>query len=369
MKQGFWIGSAVVLGVLGTAALLTMRSDEQPKAEASGPAPAMTVTTTTPGTREWPAELVANGAVEAWQEATIGAQLGGLRVREVLVDVGTNVRRGQLLASLDDSTLRAQRAELAAAVAEAEAAARQAQANRDRALAVKASGALSQQQVQQYVTESEVAIARIESARARLRSNEVELGFTRISAPDDGVISQRMATVGSVTQPGQELFRLVRQNRLEWRAQLTAEQVARVRPGQTAEVTLPGGGTVRGTVRQVSPTLDPQSRIALAYVDLEPGSVARAGMYLPGRLRLGAGRSLAVPATSVVMRDGRTLVFTVEQARGGTARVAARRVETGRRVGTEIEILEGIDDGASLVVEGAGFLNDGDLVRVVAPEA
>jgi RND family efflux transporter MFP subunit len=287
----------------------------------------------------------------------------------VLVDVGTNVRRGQLLASLDDSTLRAERAELAAAVAEAEAAARQAAANRDRALAVKASGALSQQQVQQYLTESEVAVARIDSARARLHSNAVELEFTRILAPDDGVISQRAATVGSVTQPGQELFRLVRQNRLEWRAQLTAEQVARVRAGQVALVTLPDGGTVRGTVRQVSPTLDPQSRIALAYVDLEPGSVARAGMYLPGRLQLGAGRSLTVPAASVVMRDGRTLVFTVEQAPGGSARVAARRVETGRRVGTEIEILGGIDAGAALVAEGAGFLNDGDLVRVVAPGA
>jgi RND family efflux transporter MFP subunit len=228
---------------------------------------------------------------------------------------------------------------------------------------------LSQQQVQQYLTESEVAIARIDSARARLHSNEVELGFTRIVAPDDGVISQRTATVGSVTQPGQELFRLVRQNRLEWRAQLTADQVSRVRVGQTALVTLPGGGTVRGTVRQVSPTLDPQARIALAYVDLEPDPVARAGMYLAGRLQLGAGRSLAVPATSVVMRDGRTLVFTVEQTTGDNARVAARRVETGRRVGTEIEILGGIDADASLVVEGAGFLNDGDLVRVVAPDA
>jgi multidrug efflux pump subunit AcrA (membrane-fusion protein) len=92
-------------------------------------------------------------------------------------------------------------------------------------------------------------------------------------------------------------------------------------------VTLPDGGTVRGTVRQVSPTLDPQSRIALAYVDLEPGPVARAGMYLPGRLQLGEGRSLAVPAASVVMRDGRTLVFTVEQAPGGNARLQ-RRVET-----------------------------------------
>jgi RND family efflux transporter MFP subunit len=369
MKSRFWIGSALVLGVLGAAAVLLTGTDEQPMAAGRGPAPAMTVTTTTPGERNWPSELVANGAIEAWQEATIGAQLGGLRVREVLVDVGTTVRRGQLLATLDESTLRAQRAELAAAVAEAEAAARQAQANRDRALAVKASGALSQQQVQQYVTESEVAVARIDSARARLHSNEVELGFARILAPDDGVISQRTATVGSVTQPGQELFRLVRQNRLEWRAQLTAEQVTRVRQGQTALVTLPDGGTLRGTVRQVSPTLDPQSRIALAYVDLEAGSVARAGMYLPGRLQLGEGRLLAVPAASVVMRDGRMLVFTVEQAPGGNARVAARRVETGRRVGTEIEILGGIDASASLVVEGAGFLNDGDLVRVVAPDA
>ena len=100
----------------------------------------------------------------------------------------------------------------------------------------------------------------------------IDLGGTKIEvavlAPDDGVVSVRSATVGAVVAPGTELFRLIRQGRLEWRAEVAATDLARLSVGQNVRVQPVGGPALTGTVRMVAPTLDPQTRNALVYVDL-----------------------------------------------------------------------------------------------------
>ena len=178
-------------------------------------------------------------------------------------------------------------------------------------------------------------------------------------------ISARTATVGAVVGAGTELFRMVRKGRLEWRAEVTATELGRIKPGAKVSVTAASGATVQGTVRMIAPTVDPQTRNALVYVDLPAGSELRAGMYARGEFALGSSDALTVPQEALVVRDGFTYVFVV----GADQRVQQRKVQTGRRVADRVEVLSGLQADASVAVRGAGFLNDGDLVRVAAPPA
>ena len=197
-----------------------------------------------------------------------------------------------------------------------------------------------------------------EPVRQRLRQ-----GFTRVLAPDSGVISSRSATVGAVVPAGTELFRLVRQGRLEWRAEVVGQDLARIRSGQRVQVTSNAGTVVEGTVRSVAPTLDPAKRVALVYVDLPGGTDnggLKAGMYASGQFILGEVDGWLVPQTAVVSRDGFNYVFAV----ASQGKVLQRKVTLGARQGELVQVLEGVDGELPLVQSGAGFLNDGDLVRV-----
>ncbi|WP_295443366.1 efflux RND transporter periplasmic adaptor subunit [uncultured Thiodictyon sp.] len=324
------------------------------------PRPALAVTLVSPRTADWPRMLEASGGLFAWQEGVIAAETGGLRVVEVAVDVGDRVRRGQVLARLDQETVKAQLAQQEARVAQVRTAAAEARANGDRARNVKDKGAMSEQQVTQYLIAEEGAKANLAAAEAALEMERIRLADTRVLAVDDGVISARGATLGTVVQPGTELFRIVRQGRVEWRAELTAAQLAQIRPGQEAEIRLPGGESVTGKVRIASPTLDATTRYGLVYVDLPPDSVARPGMFAQGTIRVGASQALTLPESSVVLRDGSSFVFEVL----ADDRVAQRKVETGRRAAGQVEILSGLNSAARVVESGGAFLADGDLVRV-----
>jgi RND family efflux transporter MFP subunit len=169
--------------------------------------------------------------------------------------------------------------------------------------------------------------------------------------------------VGALTQPGQELFRLIRGNRLEWRAEVTASELSRIAPGMSATLRLPGGGEVTGKVRTIAPTVDPQTRNAIVYVDLPAtaDSPARAGMFARGEFDLGRTPALTLPQTAVIQREGFAYAFRV----GPDNRVSEVKIGIGRRVGDRVEVTQGLDESAQVVASGAGFLADGDLVRVV----
>jgi RND family efflux transporter MFP subunit len=329
------------------------------------PPPALTVTAVKVEGEMWPEEVRAAGAIEPWQEAVVGAQIGGQRIVEILAEVGDQVAAGQVLARFDAARLRAQEAELVATVEQMRAALREAEANRDRALALKERALLSEQDVTRQVTQADVARAQLAAAEARLATQRLEVQYTAVVAPDAGVVSARSATLGAVAQPGEELFRLIRQGRLEWRGELTAQQLARVEVGNAVELALPGGERATARIRQIAPSLRNATRLALVYADLPAGGAARAGMYAEGTVLLAESAAVVVPAASVVIRDGRNYVFALA-GDDGRANVAAKQVEVGRRVGDAVEIREGLEPGVRIVEQGAGFLNDGDVVRVVA---
>jgi RND family efflux transporter MFP subunit len=362
-------GLALLL-VAGTAGVLaTGRAADDKKSNA--PRPALTVTTTRPENARMPLRLAANGNVAAWQEAVIGSESNGLRLQDVRVNVGDVVKKGEVLAVFDAAAVRADLAQAEATVQEADANASAASADAKRARTLKNSGALSEQQITQYMTTERAARARVAAAKATVAQQSLRLKYAEVLAPDSGVISARNATVGAVGGVGMEMFRMIRQGRLEWRAEVTAAELPRVKPGAKAEIKTAGGGSVRGTVRMVAPTVDAQSRVALVYVDLPPmmksDAPLKAGMFASGSFELGQSNALTVPQQAVAVRDGFPYVFRLN----ADSRVSQVKVSTGRRIGDRVEVLDGLAPDAQVVISGAGFLNDGDLVRNVpaAPAA
>jgi RND family efflux transporter MFP subunit len=360
-----WTWAAAVLLLAGGAATaLVVRAADGKAADAAATAPAkpaLSVAIATPERVALPTTVAATGNIAAWQEAVIGSEASGWRLAEVRVNVGDRVRRGQVLASFAAALPQADLAAVRAQVAEAEALLADARANAERARGLAASGALSAQQINQYLTAESTAAARLEALRAGAKVQELRLAQAQVLAPDDGVISARSATVGAVVGAGQELFRLIRGGRLEWRAEVAADDLARLAPGQRVRVQPSGGEPVEGRVRVVGPTVDVATRNGLVYVDLpRPGS-ARAGMFARGEFELGSTPALTLPAGAVLLRDGFAWVFKV----GADGRVEQVKVTVGRRSGERIEITGGLDPAARVVASGGSFLADGDLVRVV----
>lgn len=450
--------------------------------------PALTVTSVSPQKDSWDTTIQADGVISPWQEAMIAAEIGGLRITEVLVDVGEEVKKGQPLAKLSQETVQADIAQQQAVINQAKAEVLKAQAgvsqseagviqaqsgvtqaeaglvqanasisqaqaalgqaeagvtqanaglvqananyneakaNADRARQLKTSGALPMQQVDQYITGEATARAGIDSQKATissqkaaldaqkagvtaqkaglaakqaevksqeaavessrlavkaqqavleaqnaalkvqqaaLKSQEIRLGQTTILAADDGVVSSRTAALGSVVQTGAELFRLIRQNKLEWRAEVSSNDLGQIREGQTASVTINTGEVIEGQVRLISPQLDANTRRALVYVSLPTGSTARAGMFVQGTIRQGQTEALTVPQAVVILRDGRHIVFEI----GADNRVIQHEVKIGRRVQDRVEILSELPADVKLVATGGAFLNDGDLVQLAS---
>lgn len=358
---------AVVALILGATAIFSSRSGAGADKKVAATKPALTVTTVQPVQASFPIRLMANGSIAAWQEAIVGSETNGLKLLEVRVNVGDRVRAGDVLATFALDSVRAEVAQTRASVSEAEANAADAAANAEKARTLQASGALSEQQINQYMTAEKTAQARLESARATQAVQQVRLRQTRLLAPDDGIISARTATLGAVVGTGTELFRMIRGGRLEWRAEVTSSELGRLAAGTPATVVASNGTEVKGRVRMIAPTVDVQTRSALVYVDLpasgRSGSAPMlAGMFAKGEFDLGNSPALTIPQQSVVIRDGFSYVFLLNS----NSQVSQVKVQTGRRLGDRVEVTAGLQPDAELVASGAGFLNDGDLVSKVA---
>jgi HlyD family secretion protein len=365
LRPNWIVQTAVAAASLAALATWVQAADDKPATGAPAAQAALTVTTTTPQTATLATKLSANGNIAAWQEAVVGTESNGLRLAEVRVNVGDVVKKGQVLATFAADTVQAELNQTRAAVGEAEATLAEAEANAQRARELQTTGALSAQQINQYLTAERTARARLDAQKAMARLQELRLRQTQVLAPDHGVISARSATIGAVMPAGTEMFRLIRQGRLEWRAEVPSSDLPRLKPGMAAQVTLPTGGSVTGKVRMVAPTVDDKTRNALVYVDLPSSADARAGMFARGDFEVGSGQALTLPQSAVVLRDGFSYVLKV----GADSKVAQIKVAVGRRVGDRVEVTNGVDANAKVVASGGAFLADGDLVRVVDASA
>ena len=353
---------AASLAISGVLAVL-QTNHASAKDEARAARAALTVNTVKPVLDKWPVTIPATGSLAAWQEAVIAAETGGLRITDLYVDIGSVVHRGQKLAQLAQDLVQADLEQQQARVAQARAELAEARANADRARGVIGSNAMSEQQINQYIIGQDKAQANLAAAEAQLKNSQIRLAQTSIVAVDDGVISARGATLGTVVQVGTELFRIVRQNRIEWRAEVMADQAASIRSGQKARLQLSNGESMVGAVRIRAPTFDVNSRKTLVYVDLPASKSAHPGMFASGEILVGAASTLTLPQSSVVLRDGFSYVFEI----GDAQHVIKRKVTTGRRAEDRVEIVDGLAEQAVVVASGGAFLNDGDSVRIDEP--
>ena len=333
----------------------------QPSAAVPPPKPVPAVAVVHPRNESWPDLIEASGNVMPWQETSIGAEVGGLRLSKVLVTVGDTVKKGQPLARLDAATVETDLDAANAQLSEAQAALAQATATLERGRRLAASGGVSQQELTLFETQRRTAEARLSAAQAQVKRQQLRLDNTTLVAPDDGMISASSAAEGTIVSAGSELFRLIRQGRLEWRAEVKGETLLRLSPGQEVTVKSPLGPEVKGRVRQVSPTINVATGNGLAYVDLPAGTNLMAGLNVSGTISMGKRKALALPKSAVV-RDpgsGSARVLTVNDE----SRIDAVDIKTGRSKDGLVEIVAGLDERAQVVLKGQKGLAVGDAVK------
>lgn len=354
------IAATACLCVAIAVPLIASRSTSQSTSSAAAP-PALTVKRTFVVAQQWPQTLNAVGSIAAWREVVIGAEIGGLRLSRLLVDIGDQVKQGQLLAELSPGTLEAELKGSRAALQEAEVYAAETGRAAERARLLQDNEALSAQAIDQALAAADAAQARLAAARARLQAYMLRLTFTKVHAPHDGLISARSAFEGALLQEGAEIMRLQREGRLEWRAELPGLELARVVSGQTAVIKTGGTQAIEGRVRMISPQVNPQSRTGIVYVDLPPTAVTRAGLFARGEFLLEQREVLTLPETAVLLRDGFSYVFRIDGDK-----VRQQKVAVGARRDARVEIREGLAADTAVVESGVGFLTDGVTVRVAA---
>jgi RND family efflux transporter MFP subunit len=238
-----------------------------------------------------------------------------------------------------------------------------AQAALERGQSLAASNLLSKSDLDRLTSEQLASQSRLEAARADLETSQLRLKFTDVVAPDDGVITSRTVTVGQIAQAGNEMLRLLRNARIEWRGEAPETRLKDLAPGQGVSVITADGTPFHGKIRVVSPTISSNDRTALVYVDLPADDRLRPGMYARGEIEIGTGPAYMVPLESVVSSDGYSYVFVLSEDNT----VARRRIETGAVHDGSIEVVSGLESGERIVEKGAGFLKDGDLVNVAGP--
>jgi HlyD family secretion protein len=329
------------------------------------PLPRRTVSLVTPKLEMWPDPMAATGNIMPWQETRVGTEIGGLRLISVLVNAGDVVKKGQVLARLNPAPVEAEFDAASAQLMEAQAALAQAEATLERGRRLAPSGGVSQQELTLYETQKQTTAARVNAARAQVKTQQLRLDSATLVAPDDGVISSRSAVEGAIVQAGSELFRLIRQGRLEWRAEVKGEMLLKLRVGQQVTVRSPLGPEVEGHIRQVSPTVDLNTRNGLVYVDLPLDTNLKAGLNVSGTLALSKRKALVLPAAAVLHEGGAARVFTVN----ADSKVEAVDVQIGRAQDEHEEITSGLDAHTQVIARDLGSLRSGEQVDLASHEA
>jgi RND family efflux transporter MFP subunit len=309
--------------------------------------------------------ITASGPVSPWEEMQLGVELSGVRVTSLKVDVGQAVKRGELLLELDHRSLDSDLRQADASLNEAKAGVQLAMINLNRGQKLAKSQLISASALDELRAGLVQAQAKSATTQAIRDGVQLRRDFASLRAPEDGIISKRLVQPGQVVMAGSELLRLIRGGRLEWRAELSETDLSRVQPGIAVRLQAADGKIVEGKVRAVSPGLDASTRTGTLYADLPNPADLKAGTFMEGQILVGASQVLMVPAAAVVQRDGHSYVFKVN----ADNTVQRMRVVSGMSNQGFVEIIQGLKLGDAVVNSGAGFLGDGDRVRVVTDKA
>ncbi|WP_052288551.1 efflux RND transporter periplasmic adaptor subunit [Leptolyngbya iicbica] len=393
------VGLGVAIALIGSRFLASDSGPVEPStpAEATSSVSAQTVTVAPVQVGQVAEQLTVTGTVNPADLLAVTPQLSGLQIQQVLVNEGDRVAAGQPLVILDDTNLRTdiQRAQAQLEVAQAQLQQQQAnlaqaraqfaeaETNRQRYQSLAAQGAVSSEEADRRATQAVtaraavgVAQANVTSAEANIRSQQseisrlqTELTRTTVVAPLAGIVAERPASVGDVSSTATEVVSLIQGNQLELFAEVPQAQLTQVSVGAPVRVTSSTDPNIRveGTVQEIQPLVDPQTRTAQVVIRLPESERLRSGMFLTAAIQSGQRSGLTIPAEALLPQpDGSVRVYLL----GPDQTAVARTVEIGARVpgtgeeGDRVEILQGLDSGEQVIVAGASYVQDGDTVTV-----
>ena len=354
------------LGLLAGAALagaLVLAGCQKPNAVAAEAAP-RAVRIARVVNEPLASTLTVSGLLTPREEAAVTSELSGYKVEKVYVDQGDWVKAGQPLAQLDDTLLRAQINEQQAVVAQQNLAAERAESQAKNVEGLDNKGVLSQEDIDTRRFAAKTARAQVVAAQAQLDDLKTRQARMTLRAPVSGPVLARYVRPGDLpsgASAGQPLFRIARDGLIEIDAEVPEANLSMLKAGQPAEVTLPDGSKITGTVRLISPEVDQTTKLGRARIllpvrtDLRPGGYAYA--RLPGLKTSG----LVAPDRAVSYDADGAAVYVVDPSN----RVHRVAVRTGQRSGGFVELLQGPPVGSRVLVTGASFVLDGDKVAPV----
>lgn len=396
--KGLLLGLGLGLGLAFVATRFAAQPSETAAPAISSQVASASVTTARSQTAPIRQTITTNGTVEAFDLLSVAPRASGLQILSVEVREGDRVSAGQVLAILDSSVLEAQLEQARSQVTAAQAQVAQAEAERAQSAASLAEareslnryatlygkGAISQEELTSRRTEVATAeqtvgadAAAIESAQANVRSRQAEvdqlntqLSQTEVLAPASGIIAEKTATVGDIAAAGTPLFKIISGDQLELAVKVPQTQLARISLGAPVQISSDADPSLKleGSVRSIDPTVDSQTRQATAKIGLPGSDRLRPGMFLKAAIVTGSRQGVVVPAEAVLPQpDGGFVVYTVS----AEGKAVARTVEVGDRLPAtddtpaRTEISSGLQANVPVVVEGASYVQDGDIVEVV----
>jgi RND family efflux transporter MFP subunit len=352
----------LVLVAIGAAMLMGRGSGNDQKAaagKAAGQVP--TVTVVVPGQSSVGRTIVASGPLAAKRDQPIGIAGQGGRVVRVLADAGTWVRAGQTLAVVDRSVQTQQAAQLAAQVQAAKADAALAQSNYERAIALQGRGFVSKAEIDAKKASRDAAYAQVRVAEAQLNATRAQIGQLNILAPSSGLILARSVEVGQIVSPGSgALFRLAEGGQMEMQAQLSQQDLAFVHTGMPASVTPVGAkSSIAGTVWQVAPVIDPQSRLGQVRIQIPYTPAVKPGGFAEARITAGSTTAPVLPQSAVLSDERGNYVYIVN----GKNEVERRDIKIGSVNDNGVTVASGLSGNEAVVLSAGPFLNPGQKVN------
>jgi HlyD family secretion protein len=361
-----WLVAAVVAAVVAVVIALAVFAGKDAAEPAAGPGAGgrgqePTITVFVPGRSSVGNVITASGPLAARRDQPVGIAGQGGRVVRVLVDAGSWVRAGQVLAVIDRSVQAQQAAQLAAQVEAARAQAALAQNNYERALALQGRGFVSKAEIDAKKAARDAANAQVRVAQAQLGQTRAQIGQLNVTAPTSGLILARSVEVGQIVSPGSgALFRLAEGGAMEMRAQLSQQDLAGISVGQPASVRPVGSErTYQGSVWQVSPVIDPQSRLGEVRISMPYDRLIRPGGFAEAKISAGATTAPVLPQSAVLSDDRGNYVYIINRRNE-----AERRAVRVGSVGADgVSIADGLNGTEAVVVTAGPFLNPGQKVK------
>ena len=365
-RRKWLLGAAAITVAVAVGAAIWMSRASAPKAIAplADRTSVPLVSVMTPGVQPVATQVTFTGTIEARHRLPIGNSGDTGRIVAVYVQVGDHVRRGQILAKLDDSVLAPQVLQLSAALDQARAQAALSAAEYRRGAEIGPSGGLSAQDIEKLHAASIMDAANVKVVAAQASVMRAKLALTRIVAPVDGTVLTRGAEVGQIAgSGGPALFQLEDSGQVEMIGQVAEQDMAGLEVGQSAAVYLVGNSQpFVGRIWLLGAVIDPQTRLGEVRIELRPSPALRPGAFARSMVTLNQAQRPILPETAVMADNAGSYVYVV----GHDGVVERRPVRVGSVAPTGVVIAQGLSGHERVIAMDGGFLHSGEKVSIAS---